>query len=118
VIALARKLSFSFTFLSLFLHFLLSFRVSFAFVPENIFLKYFAGQYQSEWEAVIAQVRASFSGKLTYCSIMWPVETQQVVFWDSLDFISMDTYFPFWNGTGPVPYLDLMTEVIYKTLFH
>lgn len=52
---------------------------------------------------MIAQVKEKFHGRLTYCSIMWPVETNNIQFWDSLDFIAMDTYVPFWNGTGDVP---------------
>jgi hypothetical protein len=62
-----------------------------------------SGQYTNEWENTIALVRELFSGKLTYCSIMWPEETNQIQFWSSLDFISMDTYLPLWNGSGSVP---------------
>lgn len=60
---------------------------------------------------MIAQVRVNFTVKLTYCSILWPVETQQVTFWDSFDFISMDTYVPFWNGSGPIPTESAMLSV-------
>jgi len=60
------------------------------------------------WQNLISNIRKEYSGLLTYCSIFWPIETQNVVFWQYLDFISMDTYLPFWNGTGSSPSLQDM----------
>jgi hypothetical protein len=41
-------------------------------------------------------------GILMYCSLLYPVETQNITFWDSLDFIAIDTYVPLWDGVRPL----------------
>jgi len=69
-----------------------------------------SGNYSDLWQGLIANVRKEYNGLLTYCSIFWPVETQRVVFWPYLDFISMDTYIAFWNGTGESPSLQVMKD--------
>jgi len=56
-------------------------------------------------------VRREFTGLLTYCSIFYPVETQQVGFWEDVDFIAMDTYVPFIaNVTDPAPTYQFMLQ--------
>jgi hypothetical protein len=55
--------------------------------------------YLPGWRAFIPRLRSVYSGLLTYCSIMYPVETSKIGFWDLLDFISMDTYLPLVNAT-------------------
>jgi len=57
-------------------------------------------KYHEEWVDLIACVRKEFTGLLTYCSVFYPEETGNVTFWSSLDFISMDTYVPFYNVTS------------------
>jgi len=69
-----------------------------------------SGNYLDQWQSLISNVRNEYNGLLTYCSIFWPIETQNVVFWPCLDFISMDTYLPFWNGTGDAPSLQVMKD--------
>ena len=57
-------------------------------------------QYVSYWRTLIHEIRQSgYMGLLTYCSIFYPVETQQIQFWDLLDFIGMDFYLPLLNIT-------------------
>ena len=46
-----------------------------------------------EWEALIASVRTLFSGAVTY-SGNWFGDYDQAPFWDRLDFIGVDAYFP------------------------
>ena len=44
------------------------------------------------WESLIAKIRNIYSGKLTYAA-NWD-EYKQITFWDKLDFIGVDAYFP------------------------
>jgi hypothetical protein len=46
----------------------------------------------SEWRGVIAEVRGVFNGRLTYAA-SWD-EAQKVKFWDVLDIVGVDAYFP------------------------
>lgn len=58
---------------------------------------------------MISGVREIYHGYLTYCSVFYPVETQQIGFWADLDFIGMDTYIPLMkNTTDTVPTLSGM----------
>jgi len=65
--------------------------------------------YLPLWVDLIKNMRLNYFGNLTYCSIMYPEETQHLGFWEELDFISMDTYVPLSNGTGPDPTFDQMS---------
>ncbi|CAF4123275.1 unnamed protein product [Rotaria sordida] len=57
-------------------------------------------EYVSYWRSLIKNIRqGGYTGLLTYCSIFYPVETQQIQFWDILDFIGMDFYLPLLNIT-------------------
>jgi len=51
------------------------------------------------WTKLIAQIREIYSGKLTYAA-NWD-EYQRVPFWDQLDFIGVDAYFPLVNADTP-----------------
>lgn len=52
-----------------------------------------AVKYRPEyWKNLIKEVRKVYSGKLTYAA-NWD-NYQQVVFWDDLDYIGIDAYFP------------------------
>ncbi len=48
---------------------------------------------EAEWRDLIAQVRAVYGGKLTY-SANWYREYAEVGFWDALDWIGIQGYFP------------------------
>jgi hypothetical protein len=74
-------------------------------------LQQLSSNYLDQWQSLIDNVRNEYNGLLTYCSIFWPIETQNVVFWSYLDFISMDTYLPLWNGTGDAPSLQEMKDI-------
>lgn len=47
---------------------------------------------EDAWRAVIAEVRREYSGPLTYAANH--DEFEQVEFWDALDFVGVDAYFP------------------------
>lgn len=47
---------------------------------------------EREWRALIAEVRAAYSGRLVYAA-HWS-RTQDVPFWDALDAIGVNAYFP------------------------
>ncbi|CAF3277026.1 unnamed protein product [Rotaria sp. Silwood2] len=60
-------------------------------------------QYTSYWRTLIENVRqGGYTGLLTYCSVFYPMETQQIAFWDELDFIGMDFYLPLLNITNQI----------------
>ena len=52
-----------------------------------------------EWEAMIRDVRAVYSGKLTYAANWY--DFMLVPFWGSLDYIGIDGYFPLVGGHNP-----------------
>lgn len=53
----------------------------------------------SYWEKLIPEIRKVYSGKLTYAS-NWDNYTQ-VTFWDQLDYIGVDAYFPLSSAVNP-----------------
>ena len=55
-------------------------------------LKKFIAHRPQFWNALIQKVRAEYSGKITYCA-NWD-EYEQVPFWEQLDFVGVDMYFP------------------------
>lgn len=55
-------------------------------------LKQFAIKRPAYWKQLIQKVRKIYAGSLTY-SANWD-EYQKITFWQSLDFIGVDTYFP------------------------
>jgi hypothetical protein len=59
---------------------------------------------QERWRALIAAVRAQFDGLLTYAANY--DEYQRVPFWDALDFIGIDAYFPLAEPADPSPAAD------------
>ena len=54
---------------------------------------------EAEWREVIAEVRAVYSGKLTYAA-NWDVY-RQVPFWDALDLVGVQCYFPLSEADAP-----------------
>jgi hypothetical protein len=59
------------------------------------------------WRAVIQTVRDRFMGPVTYAA-NWD-ELDQVQFWDDLDAIGVDAYFPLSDEGGPAPTLATLT---------
>ncbi|NQW29730.1 MAG: glycoside hydrolase TIM-barrel-like domain-containing protein [Ignavibacteria bacterium] len=59
-------------------------------------------QFESSWRRLIASVRSAYSGKLIYCANWDGIadvnsgvpEFEQIRFWDALDFIGVDAYYP------------------------
>lgn len=54
--------------------------------------------YERRWRCLIARVRRVFDGRLSYAA-NWD-EYQQVSWWDALDEIGIDAYFPLAEGPG------------------
>lgn len=50
-------------------------------------------EHEAEWRALIRQIRAVYHGQLTYAA-NWSGEFEQIRFWDALDFIGVQAYFP------------------------
>jgi hypothetical protein len=55
-------------------------------------LKVFVRARPAFWKALIEEIRAVYKGKLTYAA-NWD-EYEETFFWDALDFIGIDAYFP------------------------
>jgi len=56
---------------------------------------------------LIADIRAVYDGKLTYAA-NWHEDYQHVAFWDALDYIGVQAYFPL--SSEPDPSLDLLKK--------
>ncbi len=54
---------------------------------------------ENDWRAIIAAVREIYSGKLTYAANF--TEYEKVRFWDALDYIGVQAYFPLAEGSDP-----------------
>jgi hypothetical protein len=54
--------------------------------------KSWSGRFGEYWSALIAELRATFHGKLTY-SANWD-EAEDVGFWDQLDWIGVNAFYP------------------------
>lgn len=52
------------------------------------------------WESLIKEVRKVYSGKLTYAA-NWYKEYEKVSFWNDLDFIGIQAYFPLTDEVAP-----------------
>jgi hypothetical protein len=50
-------------------------------------------QYPEDWIALIARIRTVYNGPLTYAA-HWDEEFSHIVFWDRLDYIGVNAYFP------------------------
>jgi len=62
----------------------------------------FAVSRAEEWRnRIIPKVRKVFSGRITYAA-NWD-DYMQVTFWDRLDYVGIDAYFPIAKGTNPTP---------------
>jgi hypothetical protein len=56
--------------------------------------------HEAEWRKLIRQIRGVYHGPLTYAA-NWSGEFEQIRFWDALDFIGIQAYFPLSNTTSP-----------------
>ncbi|GAB3290065.1 glycoside hydrolase family 113 [Hymenobacter tenuis] len=56
--------------------------------------------HEKEWRALISKIRSVYHGQLTYAA-NWNAEFEQVQFWDALDFIGIQGYFPLSTTTRP-----------------
>jgi hypothetical protein len=54
---------------------------------------------EREWRKIIAEIRKVYSGKLTYAANF--TEYEQVDFWDDLDYIGIQAYFPLSKNHHP-----------------
>ena len=52
------------------------------------------------WRRLIAEVREIYSGKITY-GANWSSEYKEIEFWDDLDFIGIQAYFPISDKENP-----------------
>ncbi len=52
-----------------------------------------AVEREADWRKLIAEIRAVYNGKLIYAA-NWYKEFEEVAFWDELDYIGIQAYFP------------------------
>ena len=52
------------------------------------------------WSALIQEVRTIYSGKITYAA-NWYQEFEEITFWEELDYIGIQAYFPLVNNENP-----------------
>lgn len=50
-------------------------------------------QREDDWRRMIRKIRQLYSGKITYAA-NWGEEFEQLQFWDELDYIGLDCYYP------------------------
>ena len=55
----------------------------------------------ADWKSLIAKIRGVFHGPLTYCA-NWE-EVDRVPFWDDLDFVGVQAYYPLSSSLHPSP---------------
>lgn len=56
--------------------------------------------HEAEWRRIITEVRKVYHGKLTY-SANWHGEYEEITFWDLLDTIGVQSYFPLTDTQRP-----------------
>ncbi len=54
------------------------------------------------WHTLIAEVRQVYGGRLTYAANWWE-EYEHVSFWDALDYVGVQAYFPLSDTENPTP---------------
>jgi len=55
---------------------------------------------EEEWRKLIKKLRGIYSGQLTYAA-NWGEEFENLTFWDELDFIGLNCYYPLSKGDNP-----------------
>ena len=61
--------------------------------------------HEQAWRGLIRKIRHVYHGPLTYAA-NWSGEYQQIRFWDALDYVGIQAYFPL--STAPSPPLDTL----------
>ncbi|MDH3216679.1 MAG: hypothetical protein OEN01_10340 [Candidatus Krumholzibacteria bacterium] len=56
--------------------------------------------HEDRWSEIIGNVRSLYSGRITYAA-NWGEEFENVTFWDQLDFIGINCYYPLSNLDDP-----------------
>ena len=56
--------------------------------------------HEQNWRSLIKEIRQVYSGQLTYAA-NWYLEYEQIKFWDALDFIGVQAYFPLTKNSNP-----------------
>ncbi len=56
-------------------------------------------KYTEEWRIIINKIRKVFTGKLTYAAE--GMNAQKTEFWDALDYVGIDAYFPLTDKNDP-----------------
>ena len=59
-----------------------------------------AVEREADWRRLIAAVRQVYGGELTYAA-NWYREFEEIRFWDALDYIGIQSYFPLAAGDSP-----------------
>lgn len=54
---------------------------------------------EEDWRKVLAAIRAAYAGPLTYAG-NWDGEAARIRFWDTLDYIGVDAYYPLTEKCG------------------
>jgi len=57
-------------------------------------------QHEREWRALIGEIRKRYRGKLVYCA-NWAEDLGHVRFWDALDWIGVQAYYPLADRPNP-----------------
>ncbi|MBJ6111641.1 hypothetical protein JAO73_21650 [Hymenobacter sp. BT523] len=63
--------------------------------------------HDKAWRGLIKRIRKVYHGPLTYAA-NWAVEYQQIRFWDALDYVGIQAYFPL--STAASPSLDTLVR--------
>ncbi|GEO03938.1 hypothetical protein AAE02nite_16020 [Adhaeribacter aerolatus] len=56
--------------------------------------------HEGAWRKLIKEIRQVYSGQLTYAA-NWYLEYEEIKFWDALDFIGVQAYFPLTQNNNP-----------------
>lgn len=59
-----------------------------------------SGEKSDFWRSLIQEVRQVYSGQITYAA-NWYLEYEQIAFWDALDYIGVQAYFPLADTEHP-----------------
>jgi hypothetical protein len=59
-----------------------------------------ASRRPADWRRVIRRVRQVYRGPLTYCA-NWHDEADRIAFWDALDFVGVQAYYPLGSAARP-----------------
>ena len=59
-----------------------------------------AVKFPDRWRQIVSMIREVYSGKLTYAA-NFDREFQEIIWWDALDYIGIQAYFPLSSSTPP-----------------